>query len=78
MVSAHLMDSGAANCLLDQLSTTAIDDRSHNIPFGFPNEGVVNLDRFANGRTEEVAEMVQDQWMSGAGVPGAYELSRNR
>ena len=50
--------------MLDQPSAAVIDD--HNIPFGFPDEGIVNLYRLADGRAEELGKMDQDQWMSAA------------
>jgi hypothetical protein len=72
------VDPRAADGMLDQLSAAVIDDRSNNIPFGFPDEGIVNLNRLADGRAEELGKMVQDQWMSAARCARADDLLRDR
>src|SRR5437016_5986874 len=64
MKLSDVVDPSAADGMLDQPSAAVINDRSNNIPFGFPDEGIVNLNRLADGRAEELGKMVQDQWMS--------------
>ena len=66
MKLSDVVDPRAADGMLDQVSAAVIDDRSNNIPFSSPDEGIVNLNRLAGGRAEELAKMAHDQWMSGA------------
>jgi hypothetical protein len=78
MKLSDVVDPRAADRMLDQLSAAVIDDRPDNIPFGFPDEGIVNRNRLADGRAEEFGKMVQDQWMSAARCARADDLLRDR
>jgi hypothetical protein len=73
-----VVDPRAADGMLDQPSAAVIDDRPNNILFGFPDEGIVNRNRLADGRAEELGKMVQDQWMSAARCARADDLLRDR
>src|ERR1700730_18620949 len=78
MKLSHVVGPRAADGMFDQLSAAVIDDRPNNILFGFPDEGIVNLNRLADGRAEELGKMVQDQWMSAARCARADDLLRDR
>lgn len=78
MKLGDVVDPRAADGVFDQPSAAMIDDRPNNVPFGFPDERIVNLNRLADGRAEELAKMAQYKWMSGARCARTYDLLRNR
>ena len=56
MKLSDVVDSRAADGMLDQLSAAVIDDRPNNVPFGFPDERIVNVNRLADRRAEELGK----------------------
>ena len=78
MKLSDVVDPCAADSMLNQVSAAVIDDRPNNVRFGFPDEGIVNRNRLADGRAEELGKMVQDQWMSAARCARADDLLRDR
>jgi hypothetical protein len=75
---SHLVSSRATDGMLDQLAAAAIDNRLDNLCSGFPNEGIVNLDRLADGCAEKLPEELQDQGMSSPRCAAPHDLLGNR
>ena len=67
----------AAHSMLDERTAAVIDNRSNNVPFGFPNERILDLDRLADHGAEELANPLQDQRVCGARRASADDLSRD-